>query len=608
MEQTISFSDFPLKETLLTAIEDRGFTTPTEIQAAAVPLLALNDVDFVGQAQTGTGKTAAFSLPLLNKIDVENKNIQAIVLSPTRELANQICEEMRKFSVHARVRITSVYGGTSIDGQIRTIKKQRPQVIIGTPGRVLDLINRKVLDLNNAKIAVLDEADEMLDMGFIDDVKTILSNVTCEQKNTWMFSATMPPAILDLIKNYLNEPEVIKIKKSTLSNENITQKYYVVGYRDMNEAVCRILDSLEDYYGIIFCRTKIDAKNLTDELNMRGFPTDSLHGDMDQRHRDMTMKKFKEKTVKLLVCTDVAARGIDVDHLTHVINYGLPQDLESYVHRIGRTGRAGQKGVAMSIVEPSELYKLRQVERMTKAQIFAEKIPNVELIKDAIVRRSLSKFEEILENLEGNDTVDKSFDVFKDEFDHLDSEQILKVMYTYIFKDSMQKLDEKPNIDARMKERGQRNERSGSMGGDRRGGVEPLRDHVRFFVNIGRNDGVTLKGLLGQISTNMRIEERKIRNVSLKERFSFIEVPTHYQDQFLNSRNMFVNNREVRFEVTKNGEQDFGGGHGGRPRSGGGRGGRSFGNGGGGRRSGGDFHGNGQGRKPRSGFRGGSRD
>lgn len=600
MEKTISFSDFPLKETLLTAIEDRGFTTPTEIQAAAVPLLAQNDVDFVGQAQTGTGKTAAFSLPLLNKISVDDRNIQAIVLSPTRELANQICEEMRKFSVHARIGITSVYGGTSIDGQIRTIKKQRPQVIIGTPGRVLDLINRKVLDLKNAKIAVLDEADEMLDMGFIDDVKTILSNVTCEQKNTWMFSATMPPAILDLIKNYLKEPEVIKIKKSTLSNENITQKYYVVGYRDMNEAVCRILDSLEDYYGIIFCRTKIDAKNLTDELNMRGFPTDSLHGDMDQKHRDMTMKKFKEKVVKLLVCTDVAARGIDVDHLTHVINYGLPQDLESYVHRIGRTGRAGQKGVAMSIIEPSELYKLRQVERMTKAQVYAEKIPSVELIKDAIVRRSLSKFEEVIEALESNDTVDKSFDVFKSEFDHLDNEQILKVMYSYIFKDSMEKLNQKPSIDARSRERGSRNERGNSQqGGFERRGTAPLQDHVRFFVNIGRNDGVTLKGLLGEISNGMRIEERKIRNVSLKERFSFIEVPVHYQDQFLNSRNMVVNNREVRFEVTKNGEQDFGGP---RPRSGGnGRGPRSYGGGG---RSYGNGNGGGEGRRPRSGYRG----
>jgi len=569
-EQILNFSEFPLRDTLLRAIEERGFTEPTEIQEEAIPFLCLNDSDFVGQAQTGTGKTAAFALPLLNKLRKDTKSVQAIILAPTRELANQICEEIRKFSIHERIRVESVYGGVSIDNQVRNIRKFHPQIIVGTPGRVLDLINRKVLKLEDATFACLDEADEMLDMGFLDDVKTILSELGTE-RNIWMFSATMPPAILDLIRNYLNDPKVIKIKKSTLSNENITQKCYVVKEMHMREAVCRLLDSVEEYYGIIFTKTKLEAKSVCDELNFRGFPTDSLHGDMDQKQRDFTMKKFKEKRVKLLVCTDVAARGIDVDHLTHVFNFGLPQDLESYVHRIGRTGRAGQKGMALSIVTPSEIRKLGALERLTKAKILREKIPTLELLKDAMVRRTINQFEDIFTEIQTDDKVDASFDLFKDEFEDLDKEQVLKVLFKHTFQDAMQRLDREPIIDANTERR--------ASEGPGQAGVPDRNGNVRFFVNAGRDDGLTLKDLLMGVSDGLKIDQRKIRNVQLREKFSFMDVPATHSEQLVNDVNIEVGSKRVRFEPTK--ENRGGGDRGGRSfggRSGGG--GRSFGGGG----------------------------
>ncbi|EQC51085.1 DEAD/DEAH box helicase [Bacteriovorax sp. DB6_IX] len=588
----MNFSDFPLKATLLRAIEERGFTEPTEIQAEAIPYLCEEQGDFVGQAQTGTGKTAAFSLPLLNNIDPSEKTIQAIVLSPTRELANQICEEMGKFSSKDGVKAISVYGGTSIDNQIRDLKRKKPQIVVGTPGRVLDLINRRALKLENAVYSVLDEADEMLDMGFLDDVKEILSYVEREDKQTWMFSATMPRPILELIQDYLNEPKIIKIKKKTLSNENITQKFYVVRDRQMKEAVCRLLDAVEEYYGIIFTKTKLEAKNLTDELNMRGYLADSLHGDMDQKHRDHTMKKFKDKRVKLLVCTDVAARGIDVDHLTHVFNFGLPQDLESYVHRIGRTGRAGQKGMALSVVAPSELRKIGQLERLTKAKIERETLPTVDILKDAMIRRSVNQFDFIFEDLEKNDKMDDSFKLFEDAFEHLDKEQILKVMFKSLFADAMNRLDREPVIDAPQREKRERNTV----------GTPDHRGNIRFFVSAGRDDGLTLHSLLEDIAGELKIDQRMIRNVQLKEKFSFLDVPAQYQEQLIGSTNLFAGERRMRFEPTR--ENRSGGSRGGRrdfgPRSGGGRGG-NFDRGGsrggnrsrgGGRRSSGNSNGN----------------
>ena len=593
-----------LPETILRALTDKGYTTPTEIQEKAIPLLLENDTDFVGQAQTGTGKTAAFSLPLLAKIDTKNNNVQAIVLSPTRELANQICDEMKSFCKYDRIKTLTVYGGVPLDGQIRTLKRGGPQVVVGTPGRVLDLIKRGVLKLENAKLAVLDEADEMLDMGFIDDVKTILSELG-ENKNTWMYSATMPPVILKLIKTYLSEPEVITVEKKTLSNENIDQKYFLIKRGFMGEAVCRILDSLDDYYGIVFCRTKIDAKKLADEFNFRGFPSDSLHGDMSQMQRDLTMKAFKRKKVKLLVCTDVAARGIDVDNLTHVINYGLPQDLESYVHRIGRTGRAGNKGSALSIIDNSERFRIRMLERLTKAKIEQGTLPTVEDVKSVLVKKEVAKLSKVSEALTEGATLDSSYAVFAESMNDLDKDAIMKMMFNYVFKDNMDRYNRQSSIEQGARgerndrrdrgDRRDRNDRRGERGdrGERRG-ARPGANNARFYLGAGKKHGIDLRKLLESVSHATGIEQREIRGVDLKDQFSFFEVSERHKEKVLSVSSIATGNHSANLELTRNArpERSFngsdrrsGGGYGGGRSSEGGRG-----NGGSSRR--GSFRGN----------------
>ncbi len=544
----MTFQELPLRESLLKAITERGYVEPTEIQQLAIPALATTDTDFVGQAQTGTGKTAAFVLPLLNKIDSSSRDVQALILTPTRELANQINDEIKKFSIYEKIKTIPVYGGISLEGQIRGLRRDRPQIVVGTPGRVLDLIERGVLILDQAKFAVLDEADEMLDMGFIDDVKSILSNLG-ETKKTWMFSATMPSPILSLIKTYLKDPLVVKVQKKTLSNESIEQKHYVVRHSQMSEAVCRILDSLEEYYGMIFCRTKIDAKSLADELNARGYPSDSMHGDMSQQQRDITMKNFKNKKINMLVCTDVAARGIDVDNLTHVINYGLPQDIESYVHRIGRTGRAGQSGVAITLVEPSERYRLRMVENNTKARIAQAILPTPKDLKQVLVRKELKKFDSLIEKLDKLETDE----VFALKFESMEKADLLKVMYNHLFQAQISRYDRAPTLEVAEQRRPE-----GRMDNNRGNSNEQApqarvgnNGNMRFFVNIGKDHGLTLKSLLGSIAGMVNVDERMIRNVDMKETFSFLEVPENFGDALLKVAGPMINERNVRFELTR---------------------------------------------------------
>lgn len=558
-EYKVTFQELPLRESLLKAISERGYVDPTEIQQQAIPALATTDTDFVGQAQTGTGKTAAFVLPLLNKIDSSSREVQALILTPTRELANQINDEIKKFSIYEKIKTLPVYGGISLEGQIRGLRRDRPQIVVGTPGRVLDLIDRGVLILDNAKFAILDEADEMLDMGFIDDVKQILSNLG-EDKKTWMFSATMPAPILSLIKTYLKDPLVVKVKKTTLSNESIEQKHYVVRHSHMSEAVCRILDSLDDYYGMIFCRTKIDAKTLADELNARGYPSDSMHGDMSQQQRDITMKNFKLKKINMLVCTDVAARGIDVDNLTHVINYGLPQDIESYVHRIGRTGRAGMKGVAITLVEPSERYRLRMVENNTKARIVQATLPTPSELKQVLVRKELKKFDALIEKLDRLE----ADTVFAEKFESMDKADLLKVMYNHLFASQITRYDHAPSLEVAERRPDTRDNR------DARGSREQQPQgrannsgNMRFFVNIGKDHGLTLKTLLGSVSGMVNVDERLIRNVDMKETFSFLEMPEQYGEVLLKLNTPMIIDRNVRFELTRSapmGRPQYGGG------------------------------------------------
>jgi ATP-dependent RNA helicase DeaD len=552
------FSELSLKESSLRAIDALGFTSPTEIQEKSIPILMSGDIDFVGQAQTGTGKTAAFTLPLLEKIDFNSKKIQAIVLAPTRELANQICEEIDKLSKFQPVRTLSVYGGVPISGQIRDLKKNRPQVIVGTPGRMLDCLDRGVLELEECRFVILDEADEMLDMGFFDDVTEIVAAVA--NKKIWMFSATMPKPIVELINNEFCDPQMVKVTKQILTSDAIDQQFCVVKYSDMTEALCRFLDFNQNIYAIVFTRTKVGSKELTDELNMRGYPSDALHGDMSQEQRDLTMKKFKEKKINLLVCTDVAARGIDVTDLTHVINFNLPQDNESYVHRIGRTGRGGSKGVALSIIEPSEVRRIKDIERITKARIDKVTLPTVPEIVKVLIEKSFVQFEAAIENFDSEN--DDSFTAFVERFDGKSKLDIMKAVYNFVFEQNLKRYKNARPLDIERKERTERMDRGSDRGmstgrGERRGGrTQP--GYERFFVNMGYQAGFDPGALIRFVSRGLSIKGSEVGKIEIRDGFSFFEMPDHYTDKVLSLNKTEFNNRTVAIEVA-NAETSGGG-------------------------------------------------
>lgn len=547
----MSFADLGLKEASLKAIQKMGFETPSEIQAQAIPVLLKDDVDFIGQAQTGTGKTAAFALPLLQKIDFKAPGIQALILAPTRELANQINEEIQKLSSFEPVKSMAVYGGTPIGGQIRDLKAKRPSIVAGTPGRVMDLIERGVLTFEKTKFVILDEADEMLDMGFFDDVTEIVSQI--EDKKIWMFSATMPGPILNLINDQFNDPITVKVTKKILTSDAIDQQFVVVRYENQVEALCRMLDFVGNIYGIIFTKTKIGAKELTDELNSRGYPTDALHGDMSQESRDMTMKKFKEKKINLLVCTDVAARGIDVTDLTHVINFSLPQDNEAYVHRIGRTGRGGSKGVALSIIGPSEQSRIMQIERITKAKIERIKLPDVNDIREKLITKSMTNFSDLIAKFSAEG---ESFDMFKDKFKDLSNDDLLKGVYSYLFETTLKRYQKSIEID--LAARPARGEVTRSVNAQ---GMQ------RFFINLGQMDGMGPGELIKFVATATGISGREIGRIDSKEKFAFIEVDAKHTDTMLALKAETVGNRRVSVELASAPAREDRGG-----RSGGGRG------------------------------------
>lgn len=565
----MSFLNLGLKESSIKAITKMGYENPSEIQEQAIPALINGDIDFIGQAQTGSGKTAAFVLPLLEKLDLKNPNLQALVLAPTRELANQIHEEIQKLSAFETVRSMSVYGGTSTGLQIKDLKAKRPQIVVGTPGRVTDLIERGVLKFEHTKFVILDEADEMLDMGFFDDVTDIIAKVP--EKKIWMFSATMPGPIANLVAREFNNPVIVRVTKKVLTADSVEQKAVVVRRENGIEALCRYMDFSDNMYAIIFTRTKIGAKELTDELNARGYPTDALHGDMDQAARDMTMKKFKEKKINLLVCTDVAARGIDVNNLTHVINFGLPQDNESYVHRIGRTGRGGSKGISLSIIEPSEQSRVGQIERITKAKIERVQLPRVAEIREKILEKSMARFTEHVTNFKDEEAM--HFDSFKAKFDGLDKDDLIKGIYGFMFENTLKRYQKAVDID--VAPRGQQ-----AVNGAERG-VRVTSGMQRFFINLGTMDGITSGELLKFVAQVAGINGREIGRIDTKEKFAFLEANSAHTDAIMNLRGEMYGNRRVSVELAEAPSNAFGGGRsyngGGGGYRGGNRGGRSYG-------------------------------
>jgi ATP-dependent RNA helicase DeaD len=437
----ITFKELGIQTEILDAISEMGYEVPSEIQEKSIPLLLNEDKDFVGLAQTGTGKTAAFGIPLLQKIDSKAKSVQALILTPTRELANQVDQEIKKFGKYTGAKTTVIYGGTSYEKQLRSLRNDKPQIVVGTPGRVIDLINKGYLKVESTKTCILDEADEMLNMGFFEDVQTILGLLK-NRGQLLMFSATMPNQIKSLIEKHFKEHSIVTTKSKIKINENIDQKYFVVKDKFQTEALARLIESITDVYGMVFCKTKVESKEVGDILSQRGLNVDILNGDMGQRDRDYVMRKFKEKKINILVCTDVAARGIDVNNLTHVFNYGMAQCDEGYVHRIGRTGRAGHKGVAYTIVSPRAIGAMKKLERFTKSKITLGSLPSTGELKTRTVARELEVANKILgtisEKGEGY-SMDESFGLFKGSFDKVSKDELIKLMYSWKFDSLLRK-------------------------------------------------------------------------------------------------------------------------------------------------------------------------
>ncbi len=542
------FTESNLGPDILKAIGDLGYEQPTEIQKQTIPFILSDIRDLIALAATGTGKTAAFSLPILDMIDDTSRKIQLLVLCPTRELCLQITKDIKNYTKYLHnVKTTAVYGGSSITEQIRSLR-EKPQIIVGTPGRVIDLIGRKALDFSEIHWLVLDEADEMLSMGFKDDLETILSE-TPSEKQTLLFSATMSKEVERISKNYLTNPHRISVGSINAVKKNITHEYYVVGYRQKKEALKRLLDANPNQYSIIFCRTRMETQEVADFLMQNAYAADALHGDLSQAQRDTVMKKFRLKNIDILVATDVAARGLDVDALTHVIHYSLPDDPEVFVHRSGRTGRAGKDGISMALIKPEETRKLRQIKSETKIDIVEKKIPTGNDIIKAQVGGVFEKlFTEHDNFFEFDSNLIPDLSNFtKEELVHQLLQFQLKDLALY-YKDrndlQEMKLSNERDIPGSRRERGR--DRDRDRGGrdrdrdrdrDRKGGGKRRNNEnmTRFFFNLGKRDQLKKMDMLEIINkaTSKSKKRADIGDIEILEKFSFFEVDKSFKEEVL---------------------------------------------------------------------------
>jgi len=523
MTNLTKFRDLGLSEMMLNSLHKKGFEEPTPIQAKTIPFLLANKKDLIGKAQTGTGKTAAFGIPIIENIVPDFKRVQAIILAPTRELAIQVAEELSSFAEEQKTRIIAVYGGQPIERQISRLQRG-VDIVVGTPGRILDHLERKTLDISKVSYIVLDEADEMLNMGFIDDIEAILKAAPKERR-TVLFSATMPEHIERLAKKYMNEYEVIAVAKDNVSKANIQQIYFEVPQSDKFEALFRIIDVEESFYGLVFCRTKVDADEISHKLANRGCRAEAIHGDLSQGQREKVLQKFRAKKITALVATDVAARGIDIDNLTHVINYSLPQDPESYVHRIGRTGRAGKSGIAITLITPSEYRKLVSIQRMSNMTITKQKVPNVSEVIESKKQRIKSSLLEIISAGNFGD-----LDVISEEIlaEISDPKIAISALLKLAFKDelnekSYSEINEySKNKDYYYDDRGMSGKPIGDQG--RRSYVD-RKGTARLFIAKGRADNMDPKALVSFIQKETGVDQRHIDDVKMFDAFSFFAVP-----------------------------------------------------------------------------------
>ncbi|MCA4809209.1 DEAD/DEAH box helicase [Empedobacter stercoris] len=518
----ITFKELGLQEELLTAIEKMGFVNPSPIQEKAIPQILSSDQDVIALAQTGTGKTAAFGLPILNQLDNSSKSVQAIILCPTRELCLQIAKEIETFAADTRgVRVQAVYGGADIVKQIRGLK-DNPQIVVGTPGRTMDLIKRGALKINDITWTVLDEADEMLNMGFRDEIDSILET-TPEEKQTLLFSATMPSEVRRIASEYMHNPVEIAVSKVNTTSKNIEHHVYLVRSSDRYLALKRLADYYPNIYGIVFCRTRREAKDVADKLMQDGYNADALHGDLSQSQRDHVMEKFRNQNIQILVATDVAARGIDVNELTHVINFNLPDDPEVYVHRSGRTGRAGNKGISIIISGGREARKIRDLEKLIASKIEPKNVPTGAEICE---KRLISLIDKI-ENIEVDDElIEPYMETVNEKLADIDRDTLLKRFLTVEFNSFLEYYKNTKDITPEG-DRGDRSDRSSN----RRGG----RDFSRFFINIGQKHNLRVPNLIGLINEQTRNRNIEIGKIEILRNFSFFEVDTQFESLVLES-------------------------------------------------------------------------
>jgi ATP-dependent RNA helicase DeaD len=519
----ITFDQLGLEDGLLQSISALGFVEPTPIQEKSIPVLLQGTKDFVGLAQTGTGKTAAFGLPLLQLIDKRSKYPQALIVCPTRELCVQITNDLSNFKKsYAPVSVTAVYGGASIMMQIKDLKRGT-QVVVATPGRLIDLIERKAIQLDQIRYIVLDEADEMLNMGFREDIEFILQN-TPARESTWLFSATMPPEVKQVSRKYMQEPFELTIGKVNATNVNIDHQYYVTDHHNRYETLKRIIDFNPGIYGIIFTRTKADAQEITEKLIREGYDIEALHGDLTQQQRDKVMGRFREKSLQLLIATDVAARGIDVQGITHVINYELPDDPEVYTHRSGRTGRAGKSGICLSIVTPRESYRIRQIEKMVNNRFHKLDIPTG---KDVCRKQFFHFIDKMLKADISNGEYEAYLPLLREKFAEVDKEEILQRVAALEFDRFLQYYENAVDLNrgdnSARKERvrpGERSDRPASSSTSRGGSG----NFKRLFVNLGTKDGFYKASFLQFILDLSDLKKEVLGRIDMKEMNSWIEI------------------------------------------------------------------------------------
>ena len=539
----MTFEALGLDERLVQATDALGFKQPTPIQEKAIPVLLSGTSDLVGLAQTGTGKTAAFGLPLLQLIDAKDKYPQALVVCPTRELCMQIVNEVELFKKFITgMHVLAVYGGTAIGAQIRELKRG-VQIVVATPGRLIDLIERKAINLDQIKYVVLDEADEMLNMGFQDDIEFILQN-TPNRESTWLFSATMPSEIRRVSKKYMKAPVEITVGKMNTANKNVDHQYYIASAQHRYEALKRLIDFNPGIYGIIFTRTKADAQSIAEKLTREGYDIDALHGDLTQQQRDKVMGEFRDKTLQLLIATDVAARGIDVQGITHVINYELPDDVEIYTHRSGRTGRAGNTGICMSVIHSREMGKIRQIERMVQVPFRKLEIP----AGRDVCRKQFYHF---MDNLLQLDISDKSYEPYipmlEEKFADVSKEEVLKRLAAQEFKRFLKYYENAEDLNVRERTREYR-ERDSRVSAERRdigrrrdtkgrefAGNGGGGDFTKLFVNLGTKDGFYKASFLQFILDMSDLRKDSLGRIDMKEMNSWIEVDKKSATQMIRS-------------------------------------------------------------------------